>query len=66
MAAILSLRQAPKAYKTKLSQLASYSIALSMALGVLVFISGGARLLEHAFASQMDAYVSLQEKKAAV
>lgn len=65
-AAILSLRQAPKAYKTKLSQLASYSIALSMVLGVLVFISGGARLLEQAFASQMDAYVSLQEKKAKV
>lgn len=54
---------AGKGYKFAWTQRAAVYMAFSILLGTLFFITGGARLLEQAFAIRMHAYESIQEKK---
>ncbi|HIP49095.1 MAG TPA: hypothetical protein EYG92_09055 [Lutibacter sp.] len=58
-----SLRSSKKAYKYSLLSLLSLSTFISILLGTLFFISGGAQKLEHTFANTIEIYNSLQERK---
>jgi hypothetical protein len=61
--AIFSLQKSRKGYKfTSLSML-GFSTALSMLLGTVFFISGGALWLEHSFATHVGNYESVNERK---
>lgn len=60
---MLSVRHSRRGYKYGLLQLTGYSTGLSILTGTLFFISGGAQRLETAFAAQVSAYESIQEKK---
>ncbi len=61
--AFYSLRSSKKAYKYSLLSLLSLSTFISILLGTLFFIGGGAQKLEQSFANNIEAYKSLQEKK---
>lgn len=61
--AIYSIQYAPKGYKLTMARLVGYSAALSILLGALFFIGGGAQRLEQAFAVNVGLYESIQEKK---
>ncbi len=61
--AFYSLRSSKKAYKYSLLSLLSLSTFISILLGTLFFISGGAQKLEESFANNIEAYKSLQERK---
>lgn len=61
--AIYSIQYSPKGYKFTAAKLVSYSAALSILLGALFFIAGGAQRLEQAFALHVSLYESVQEKK---
>ena len=63
VAAIYSIQYSPKGYKFTTAKLVGYSAALSILLGTLFFITGGAQRLEHAFALNVSLYESVQEKK---
>jgi hypothetical protein len=52
-----------RGYKYTLVRLLLDSAALSVLLGTLFFIAGGAQKLEHAFAVNVSIYESIQEKK---
>jgi hypothetical protein len=58
-----TLRYAERGYKFTFFHLVGYSAALSIMLGTIFFISGGAQELERAFAIRVDLYQSVQEKK---
>lgn len=62
--AMYSVQYSLKGYKFTLSRLVGYSAALSILLGTLFFIGGGAQRLEQAFALNVSIYESVQEKKA--
>ncbi|MCB0572208.1 MAG: hypothetical protein KDC66_20720 [Phaeodactylibacter sp.] len=64
LVAIYSIQHSPKGYKLTLARLVGYSAALSILLGALFFIAGGAQRLEQAFAVNVSLYESVQEKKA--
>lgn len=61
--AIYSVQYSKRGYKLTLPRIVGYSSLLSMLLGTLFFISGGAHQLEHAFAVNILPYDSIQEKK---
>ena len=61
--AIYSVQYSSKGYKLTLAKWVGYSAALSILLGSLFFITGGARRLEHAFAVNLSLYESINEKK---
>jgi len=61
--AFYSIRSSKKAYKYSLMSLIRLSTFLSILIGTLFFISGGAQKLEQSFANKIEAYNSLQEKK---
>lgn len=61
--AFYSIRSSKKAYKYSLTSLLGLSTFLSILIGTLFFISGGAQQLEQSFANKVEAYNSLQEKK---
>lgn len=61
--AIFSMKKSKMGYKYGLGRLMGYSTAISIVLGTLFFIGGGAQWLESSFAEQVPAYESLQEKK---
>ena len=61
--AIYSVQYSKKGYKFTAAKLVGYSAALSILLGTLFFISGGAQRLEQAFAINVSLYESIQEKK---
>lgn len=61
--AFYSVRHSRKGYKFTAARLAGYSAALSILLGTLFFIGGGAQQLEKAFAVHVSLYESVQEKK---
>ena len=61
--AIYSIQYSPKGYKFTSAKLVGYSAALSILLGTLFFIAGGAQRLEHVFALHVSLYESVQEKK---
>ena len=63
VAAIYSIYHSKKGYKLKWSILVGISVALSILLGTLFFIGGGAGKLEQAFAVRVSLYESIQEKK---
>ncbi len=57
------IRHSARGYKFTLARQMGYSAALSILLGALFFITGGASYLEKAFAIQVSLYESIQEKK---
>ncbi|KAA3630856.1 MAG: hypothetical protein DWQ02_17270 [Bacteroidetes bacterium] len=61
--AIFSIQHSKKGYKFTVSRLVGISTALSILLGTLFFIGGGAERLENAFAVNVALYESIQEKK---
>jgi len=61
--AIYSIQYSPKGYKFTAAKLVGYCAALSILLGTLFFITGGARRLENAFATNLALYQSINEKK---
>lgn len=61
--AIFSIQHSKKGYKFTVSRLVGISTALSILLGTLFFIAGGAERLENAFAVNVELYESIQEKK---
>ncbi len=61
--AFYSVRYSKKGYKFTLAKLAGYSAMLSILLGTLFFMAGGAQQLEQAFAIHVSMYESIQEKK---
>jgi hypothetical protein len=61
--AIYSIQYSKRGYKFTISRLVGISSALSILLGTLFFIGGGAGKLENAFAIKMGLYESLNEKK---
>ena len=61
--AIYSIQYSPKGYKFTAAKLVGYSAALSILLGTLFFVTGGAQRLEHAFAVNLSLYQSINEKK---
>ena len=64
--AMISLKNSKKGYRFTLPALIGYSTALSILLGTLFFISGGAGWLENAFASKVNAYEGIEERKSQV
>jgi hypothetical protein len=63
LVAMYTLRFSRKGYKFTFTRLVGYSAALSILVGTIFFISGGARKLEQAFAIHVSIYQSIQEKK---
>ena len=63
VAAIISIKNSRKGYKFSALSLVGFSTALSILLGTLFFISGGAKWLENAFATNVTLYESVQDKK---
>lgn len=61
--AIISLMKSKKGYKIPSLTMISTSTVLSMLLGVLFFITGGGKWLEHAFATEINIYQSVEDKK---
>ena len=57
--AFYSIRSSKKAYKYSLTSLLGLSTFLSILIGTLFFISGGAQQLEQSFANKIEAYNSL-------
>jgi len=64
--AIFSIKNSRKGYKFTSLSLAGFCTALSILLGTLFFISGGARWLENTFATKVRQYESIEEKKTKV
>ena len=58
-----SIQYAKKAYKFTMGKIVLLSTAMSIVLGTLLFISGGAGKLEKTFASNVSLYESLEKKK---
>ena len=52
-----------KGYKCTLARQMGYSAGLSILLGTLFFITGGAHLLEHAYGLHVDTYESIEERR---
>ena len=61
--AFYSIQHSRKGYKFTAARLVGFSAALSILLGALFFIGGGANQLERAFAVEVGLYESVQEKK---
>jgi len=61
--AIISIKNSKKGYKFTSPALLGFSTALSILVGTLFFIGGGARWLENTFATNVNIYESIQEKK---
>lgn len=61
--AMYGIRNSSKGYKFTLARQMGYSAALSILLGALFFITGGAQRLEEAFSINVSLYESIQEKK---
>ncbi len=61
--AFYSIQFSKKGYKFTAAKLAGFSALLSILLGTVFFIAGGGHQLEHAFATNISLYESLQEKK---
>lgn len=61
--AFYSIQHSRKGYKLTVAKQFGFSAALSVLLGTLFFIGGGAHQLEHAFAVNVEIYESIQQKK---
>ncbi len=63
---ILSVLQASRAYKFTFDKWVAFSTGLSIVLGTLFFITGGAQMFEQKFATSIESYESIQEKKSKI
>lgn len=61
--AIFSIKYSRKGYKFTTSRLVGISTAISILLGTMFFISGGAQQLENIFATNVLSYESIQDRK---
>lgn len=61
--AFYCIQHSKKGYKFTAAKLAGFSAILSILLGTLFFIGGGAHQLEHAFAVNVELYQSIEQKK---
>lgn len=57
------IRYSKKGYKFTAARQLGYSAALSVLLGTLFFITGGAQWLDHSFETHISLYESINEKK---
>jgi hypothetical protein len=64
--AMLSIRYSWKGYKFSNIQLISLNVVVSIILGTVFFIGGGAQKLEEQFAIRINAYAGIEERKAQV
>ena len=60
---IYSLQRSPRGYKLRWPKMAGVHVSLSILVGTLFFLAGGAGKLEKAFAVRMALYESIEEKK---
>ncbi len=60
---IYAIQYSKKAYKLTLAKLVGWSAAMSILLGTMFFIGGGACKLEEAFASNLSIYQGLEQHK---
>lgn len=65
-ASIASVVYTGRAYKLSFSKWVGLSTGISMVIGTLFFITGGARNLEQIFETKIESYESIQEKKTAI
>ena len=63
---ILSVMGTGRAYKYSFGKWMSLSTGISLAIGTLFFMTGGAKWLEHKFETNIESYESLLEKKTAI
>ena len=63
---IISVMHTGRAYKYSFGKWMRLSTGISMAIGTMFFITGGARWLEHQFETNIESYESLLEKKSAI
>jgi hypothetical protein len=63
LVAFHSVQYSKKGYKFTVAKRFGFSAGLSILLGTLFFIGGGAHQLEHAFAVNVELYESIQQKK---
>jgi hypothetical protein len=63
LASIWTIRFSKKGYKRSPGQWLLYLTALSIVLGTLFFIAGGARWFERSFANSIEIYESIEDKK---
>lgn len=63
LVAMYGIRYSERGYKFTLARQLGYSAVLSILLGTLGFVFGGARVLEHTFDTELSLYESMQEKK---
>jgi hypothetical protein len=61
--AMIGIRNSKKGYKFSNSSIIGFSVSLSILIGTLFFISGGAQYLENAFAVNFSQYKSVEELK---
>jgi hypothetical protein len=64
--AIVSIRNSKKGYKFTRPAMLGFVTALSILVGTLFFITGGAQWLEHVFATSVSRYKSVEERKTQV
>jgi hypothetical protein len=65
-ASIWSVMQTGRAYKYSFGKWMGLSTGISMAIGTLFFMTGGAKWLENKFETNIESYESLLEKKTAI
>ncbi len=65
-ASIFSVLYTGKAYKYSFGKWMTMSTGISLTLGTLFFITGGAKWLENSFETNIESYESLLEKKTAI
>lgn len=63
---IVSVMHTGRAYKYSFGKWMSLSTGISMVIGTMFFMTGGARWLEHKFETNIESYESLLEKKTAI
>jgi len=64
--AIFSIKNSKRGYKFTSPALVGFAAALSILIGTLFFISGGAQWLENAFATKVNIYEGIEERKTQV
>jgi hypothetical protein len=62
-ASMWTIRYSKRGYKIGQGKWLAYSTAVSIALGTLFFISGGANWVENSFANKIELYESVEERK---
>jgi hypothetical protein len=63
LASIWTVKNSKKGYKWSSGKWLGYTTTLSLVIGTLFFISGGAQWFEKSFANQVEVYQSIEERK---